>query len=240
MTGGRPRIDFEQHRDLIIQLYRDKTPWTRIEEILLTEHGCKVSARTINQRFKEWDSAIIRGRTQVTDELKNQIRAYWTDRSTRPKTDEELHQKLTADGFVVNISAVAKLRNEMRLYRRWDHRLGRVRPVSELNRRKRTRKQKGSIFTDAQLAPLVDMNQFGPVQPQPSEEPAVQHQPQTTRPARNAVPAARPPRQRRQALPTQPVQQPVQQPAQDAHPPPQASQQPFGPAVEPSSAMKDA
>lgn len=237
MAGGRPRIDFEQHKDLIVQLYRDKTPWPRIEEILLTQHGCKVSARTIHQRFKEWDTAIIRVRTDVTDELKDRMKAYWADRSTRPRTDEELHQKLLDDGFTVTLTAVARLRHELKLYRRWDHKLGHVRPESELHRRRRHRKQKGSVFTDAQLAPPPELDHQRPnVQPQPPRDPA-RPRPQTARPGGSDAPAARvSDRERRQALPSQPPQ-----PTQVAHPPPHhLDQQPFNSAADPSSALKDA
>lgn len=43
----------------------------------------------------------------------------------------------------------------MNLYRRWDERLGRHRPDSELGKRGR-RRQKHSIFTEAKLAPPPD------------------------------------------------------------------------------------
>ncbi|ROW08789.1 hypothetical protein VMCG_02895 [Cytospora schulzeri] len=238
MAGGRPRIEFEQHKDLIIQLYRDKTPWPRIEETLLTQYGCKVTARTIHHRFKEWDAEIIRVRTDVTDELKDQIKAYWADRATRPKTDEELHQKLLDDGFTVTLTAVARLRNELKLYRRWDHRFGRVRPQSELHRRRRHCKQKGSVFTDAQFAPPDDEDdEQDSVQPQPPGEP-VRPPPQVTRSGGSTVLATRVPRQRRQPLPAQPGQ-PAQS-TQIIHPPSQPHQQPFIPPEDPSSAMKDA
>ncbi|KUI52846.1 hypothetical protein VP1G_00183 [Cytospora mali] len=237
MVRGRPRVDFDQHKDQIVQLYRDKTPWTRIEEILLTQHGCKVSARTIMDRFKEWDTALIRVRTDKTDELKDQIKAYWADRNNRPKTDEELHQKLLADGFTVSLTATSKIRNELKLFRRWDHKLGRVRPEAELDRRRRHRKQKGSVYTDAQLAPPSDVVLQDPVQPQPSQGPA-RPRPRATQPGNNNVPAARVPRQRRQALPSQPAQPP--QPAQTAHPPTYSNQQPFGSAADQRNINKDA
>lgn len=43
----------------------------------------------------------------------------------------------------------------MNLYRRWDERLGRHRPDSELGKRGR-RRQKHSVFTQAKLAPPPD------------------------------------------------------------------------------------
>ncbi|KAK7749480.1 hypothetical protein SLS53_000055 [Cytospora paraplurivora] len=248
MPRGRPRADCDRHKDLIIQLYQDKTPWTRIEEILLTQHGCKVKARTIIDRFKEWDTSLNRVRTDITDALKDQIRSYWADRDNRPKTDEELHQKLVADGFTISPTAVPRLRNELRLFRRWDHKLGRVRPESEVDRRRRNRRQKGSAFTDAQLAP-PDQGDESNVQPQPPEAPQEPQRPQlqTTQPGSNNVPEPRAPKRRRQARQAQPAQppQPTQsaqtaQPAQTSHPSPHLIQQPSVPVADPSSAVKDA
>lgn len=152
---GRRRHDFEQHKDLIIKLYHDKTPWSKIEGILLNEHGCRAKSRTIMRRFKEWDLDFHRVQTKKSDDLNHHIRSYWEDRSTRPKTDEELLQRLLADGFTVSLSAIVQIRKDMNLYRRWDERLGRHRPDSELGKRGR-RRQKHSIFTEAKLAPPPD------------------------------------------------------------------------------------
>lgn len=152
---GRRRADFDQHKDLIIKLYHDKTPWSKIEDILLEDHGCRVKSRTIMRRFKEWDLDFHRVQTKKSDDLNHHIRSYWEDRSTRPKTDEELLQRLLADGFTVSLSAIIQIRKEMNLYRRWDERLGRYRPDSELGRRGR-RRQKHSAFTEAKLAPPPD------------------------------------------------------------------------------------
>lgn len=152
---GRRRADFDQHKDLIIKLYHDKTPWSKIEDILLEDHGCRVKSRTIMRRFKEWDLDFHRVQTKKSDDLNHHIRSYWEDRSTRPKTDEELLQRLLADGFTVSLSAIIQIRKDMNLYRRWDERLGRYRPDSELGRRGR-RRQKHSAFTEAKLAPPPD------------------------------------------------------------------------------------
>lgn len=92
-----------------------------------------------------------RVQTKKSDDLNHHIRSYWEDRSTRPKTDEELLQRLLADGFTVSLSAIVQIRKDMNLYRRWDERLGRYRPDSELGRRGR-REQKHSAFTEAKLA----------------------------------------------------------------------------------------
>lgn len=155
MGGGRPRADFDKHKDLIIELYTSKTPWPKIEQILLAEHGCRAQARTIMRRFKEWNVEFRRVATDRNDHLRARIQEYWADRATRPKSDEDLHQKLKADGFKVSMGAIPRLRREMNLFRRWDEKLGRVRPDSELGRRKR-RKQKYSAFTSAQLVPPPD------------------------------------------------------------------------------------
>lgn len=152
---GRRRADFDQHKDLIIKLYHEKTPWSKIEDILLEEHGCRVKSRTIMRRFKEWDLDFHRVQTKKSDDLNHHIRSYWEDRSTRPKTDEELLQRLLADGFTVSLSAIIQIRKDMSLFRRWDERLGRYRPDSELGRRGR-RRQKHSAFTEAKLAPPPD------------------------------------------------------------------------------------
>ncbi|KAG6355890.1 hypothetical protein INS49_015274 [Diaporthe citri] len=152
---GRRRADFDQHKDLIIKLYHEKTPWSKIESILLNEHGCRAKSRTIMRRFKEWDLDFHRVQTKKSDNLNDQIRSYWEDRSSRPKTDEELLQKLLADGFTVSLSAIIQIRKELKLYRRWDERLGRYRPDSELGKRGR-RRQKHSVFTEAKLAPPPD------------------------------------------------------------------------------------
>lgn len=152
---GRRRHDFDQHKDLIIKLYHDKTPWSKIEGILLNEHGCRAKSRTIMRRFKEWDLDFHRVQTKKSDDLNHHIRSYWEDRSTRPKTDEELLQRLLADGFTVSLSAIVQIRKVMNLYRRWDERLGRHRPDSELGKRGR-RRQKHSLFTEAKLAPPPD------------------------------------------------------------------------------------
>lgn len=61
-------------------------------------------------------------------------------------------QKLLADGFTVSLSAIIQIRKDMNLYRRWDERLGRYRPDSELGKRRR-RKQKHSVLTEAKLVP---------------------------------------------------------------------------------------
>ncbi|ROW11715.1 hypothetical protein VPNG_05549 [Cytospora leucostoma] len=258
---GRPRADFDRHKDLIIQLYQDKTPWTRIEEILLTQHGCKAKSRTILDRFKEWDTELNRVRTDITDALKDQIRSYWADRDNRPKTDEELHQKLVADGFTISPTAVPRLRNELKLFRRWDHKLGRVRPESELDKRKRNWRKKRSAYTDVQLAP-PNQGDGGNVQPQlPQPEPPQPQHPQPpqdpqrpqlqiTQPESNVGTVPRAPRPRRQARQAQPAQsaQPTQstqpnqaaQPAQTSHTTPHLTQQPFVPVADQSSAMKDA
>lgn len=244
MAGGRPRIDCDQHKDLILQLYQAKTPWAKIEQILLTEHGIKVKARTIIHRFKDWDTATNRVRTETTDELKEQIKMYWADKNNRPKTDDELQQKLTDDGFTVSVSAIRRLRNDMRLFRRWDHRLGRVRPEAELDKRRKNRRQKGAAFTDAQLAPL-DPDLAVTL----SKQRAVEAQAETAQPASSIVPSPTPvpvlvpglrakaPRRRRQAQPSQP--QPPQ-PAQAAPTPPQLDPQPLSQMADPSSAIKDA
>lgn len=151
---GRPRSDIAEHKDLIIELYNNKTPWPKIEQILLTEHGCQAKARTIMRRFKEWNVEFHRIATEKNDRLRAKIQEYWADRATRPKNDGELYQRLTADGFIVTPTAIPRLRREMSLFRRWDERLGRVRPDSELRRKRR--KQKHSVFTAAQLAPHPD------------------------------------------------------------------------------------
>lgn len=101
-------------------------------------------------RFKEWDIGCHSAYTRKNDELMAKIKEYWTDRSTRPKSDDELHQKLVHDGFTISKTAIPRLRRELNLFRRWDEKLGRVRPDSELGRRKR-RKQKSSAFTEAQF-----------------------------------------------------------------------------------------
>lgn len=235
MPGGRPRVDVDQHKELILQLYQTKTPWAKIEDILLTQHGCKIKAKSIHRRFKEWDTSLNRVYTDETDALKDQIRSYWADRSTRPKTDDELHRKLWADGFTVSLTAVARIRSELRLFRRWDHKLGRVRPDEEVDERKGRRKQKWPAFTDAVLAPPPDTTEEPRVQPQPSQR-------QTSQPERSGTPASRRPRQRRHAsparpaVPTQPTQiaylRPLPQPHQD--------QPPLCSAADQSSAFKDA
>ncbi|KAI7777421.1 hypothetical protein LA080_003573 [Diaporthe eres] len=154
---GRRRADFDQHKDLIIKLYHEKTPWSKIESILLNEHGCRAKSRTIMRRFKEWDLGFHRVQTKKSDDLNDHIRSYWEDRSSRPKTDEELLQKLLAGGFTVSLSAIIQIRKDLKLYRRWDERLGRYRPDPELGKRGR-RKQKYSVFTEAKLAPPPDVS----------------------------------------------------------------------------------
>lgn len=149
---GRRRADFDQHKDVIIKLYHEKKPWSKIEGVLLNEYGCRVKSRTIMRRFKEWDLDFHRVQTKKSNGLNQHVRSYWEDRSTRPKTDEELLQKLLADGFTVSLSAITQIRKDMNLYRRWDERLGRYRPDSELGKRGR-RKQKHSVFTEAKLVP---------------------------------------------------------------------------------------
>lgn len=161
---GRRRADFDQHKDLIIKLYHEKTPWSKIESILLNEHGCRAKSRTIMRRFKEWDLDFHRVQTKKSDDLNDHIRSYWEDRSSRPKTDEELLQKLLADGFTVSLSAIIQIRKELKLYRRWDERLGRYRPDSELGKRGR-RKQKYSVFTEAKLVPPPDVSDPEDVRP---------------------------------------------------------------------------
>lgn len=155
---GRPRQDLDQYKDLLIELYRKNTPWPRIEQILLTEHGCKVHARNIKRRFKKWNVASHRFQTDRSDlNLRARLQEIWADRGTRPKSDVEVHQRLTADGFKVTMRAIASLRKDMGLFRRWDERLGRWRPDSELPEgRKKRRIQKHSVFTTAQLAPRPD------------------------------------------------------------------------------------
>lgn len=157
MVGGRPRADFDQHKDLIIKLYRDKTPWLKIEEVLLNEHGCRARSRTIMRRFKEWDLDFHRVTTKRSDDLTHHIRSYWEDRATRPKTDEELTARLHADGFTVTLSAVIQIRKKLNLYRRWDERLGRHRPDSELGKRGRRKQKHDTAFTEAKLLPPPDV-----------------------------------------------------------------------------------
>lgn len=107
----------------------------------------------------EWGVDVRRiGRTdkESLDQLKARIAYYWADRDTRPKTDDELHARLCHDGFRVSRDAVQHLRVEMNLFRRWDAKLGRVRPDEELGKRTRRRRQKHSAFTHAQLVPPRD------------------------------------------------------------------------------------
>lgn len=152
-VGGRPRADFDKHKDLIIKLYREKTPWSKIEEVLLKDHGCRVKSRTIMRRFKEWNLDFHRVITNRSDDLNHHIKAYWEDPSTRPKTDEELLAKLHADGFTVTLSAIIQIRKKLNLFRRWDERLGRYRPDAELGRRGRRRQKHNTAFTEAKLVP---------------------------------------------------------------------------------------
>lgn len=179
---GRPRYDLDKYKDLLIDLYRKKTPWPKIEQILLTEHGCEARAKSIRNRFKDWNVASHWARTDISDpNLSAKIKAYWADRGSRPKNDAELLQKLTADGFTVTRRGLAAIRKEMGLFRRWDERLGRWRPDSELpvGRRKR-RQQKNSVFTSAQLAPIPDQSdgdqaqadesEYVPLAPTPDDE----------------------------------------------------------------------
>lgn len=212
---GRRRHDFDQHKDLIIKLYNEKTPWSKIEGILLNEHGCSAKSRTIMRRFKEWHLDFHRVQTKKSDDLNHHIRSYWEDRSNRPKTDEELLQRLLADGFTVSLSAIIQIRKDMNLYRRWDERLGRYRPDSELGKRGR-RRQKHSVFTEAKLAPPPDASdldddghsahgtdQHGPA-PQ-SRSPREQ----TTQSVGDS-PAGQSPRPRRGCPPARPYPQPNQ------------------------------
>ncbi|KAG8159497.1 hypothetical protein KVR01_010134 [Diaporthe batatas] len=159
MVGGRPRADFDQHKDLIIKLYQDKTPWSKIEEVLLNDHGCRAKSRTIMRRFKEWDLDFHRVITTRSDDLNRHIKSYWEDRSTRPKTDEELLARLHADGFTVTLSAIIQIRKQLNLYRRWDERLGRHRPDSELGKRGRRRQKHNAVFTEAKLVPPPDASE---------------------------------------------------------------------------------
>lgn len=154
--GGRPRANLDQHKDLILDLYAKKTPWHKIEAILLADHGLRIQGRTIMRRFKEWDVAFHRVRTDRNDALmRDRVRALWADKAARPRTDDDLHRALRADGFRVSRGAIPKVRRAMGLYRRWDEKLGRVRPDAELGNRRR-RRQKYSAFTSAQfgLTPL--------------------------------------------------------------------------------------
>lgn len=212
---GRRRADFDQHKDLIIKLYHEKTPWSKIESILLNEHGCRAKSRTIMRRFKEWDLDFHRVQTKKTDDLNHHIRSYWEDRSTRPKTDEELLQKLLADGFTVSLSAIIQIRKDLRLFRRWDERLGRYRPDSELGKRGR-RRQKHSVFTEAKLAPPPEVSDpedgrlpaqgtyEGHIAPQPSS-----HGTQSTRSVGDSS-AGQGSQPHQGRLPSQPVRQPEQ------------------------------
>lgn len=170
MVGGRPRADFDQHKDLIIKLYREKTPWSKIEEVLLNEHGCRVKSRTIMRRFKEWDLDFHRVITTKSDDLDHHIKSYWEDRTTRPKTDEELRQRLHDDGFTVSLSAIVQIRKRLNLYRRWDERLGRHRPDSELGKRGRRRQKHDTAFTEAKPVPPPDASDPEDAQ-QPVQEP---------------------------------------------------------------------
>lgn len=155
-TGGRPRANFDDHKAQILALYAAKTPWTKIEATLLAEHGIKAQGRTIMRRMKEeWGVEFRRVETDrsQTDAVKARIAALWADRDTRPKDDADMHALLKAEGFTVSLGAIHGLRKEMRLFRRWDEKFGRVRPEEELGRRKRRRTQKHSAYTGAQLAP---------------------------------------------------------------------------------------
>lgn len=159
-TGGRPRANLDDHKDQIIALYNAKTPWTKIEAILLAEHGIKTQGRTITRRMKEdWGVVFRRVETDPAqkDQLKARIAALWADRETRPKDDAELHARLRAEGFTVSLGAIHGLRKEIRLFRRWDEKLGRVRPDEEValrrGRPRKRRPQLHSAYTDAQLVP---------------------------------------------------------------------------------------
>lgn len=213
MVGGRPRADFDQHKDLIIRLYREKTPWSKIEDVLLTEHGCRAKARTIMRRFKEWDLDFHRVVTTKSDDLNHHIKSYWEDRTNRPKTDEELLRRLHADGFTVSLSAIIQIRKKLNLYRRWDERLGRHRPDSELGKRGR-RRQKHSIFTEAKLAPPPDVSSDSEDAHEPAQEPGQHHlAPQPWSPRAQSVgggPAAQSPRPQRGGSPARPIRQPDQ------------------------------
>lgn len=200
MVGGRPRADFDQHKDLIIKLYREKTPWSKIEEVLLNEHGCRVKSRTIMRRFKEWDLDFHRVITTKSDDLDHHIKSYWEDKTTRPKTDEELRQRLHDDGFTVSLSAIIQIRKKLNLYRRWDERLGRHRPDSELGKRGRHR-QKHSAFTEAKLVPSPDASDSEDAQ-QPVQEPG-----QSSRPYPGPSPA--PMRQPNQSIQLAPQPDPA-------------------------------
>lgn len=103
------------------------------------------------RRFKEWNVGFRRVQTDKNESLKTRVRELWADRANRPKNDDELYHMLKSDGFKVSRGAIPALRVELNLYRRWDEKLGRVRPDSELGNRGR-RKQKYSAFTSAQLA----------------------------------------------------------------------------------------
>ncbi|KAK2602756.1 hypothetical protein N8I77_009263 [Diaporthe amygdali] len=236
---GRRRADFDQHKDLIIRLYHEKTPWAKIEEVLLNEHGCRARARTIMRRFKEWDLDFHRVQTKRSDDLNDHIKSYWEDRSTRPKTDEELLQRLLADGFTVTLSAIIQIRKDMNLYRRWDERLGRYRPDSELGKRAR-RKQKHSALTDAKLAPPPDASDPEDAQspPQSSHHDVVQ---QPCSPEAQALQTVGENLggQRQQLLRGRPPAWPVPQPDQSiafAHQPDQA----MNGSVDPDIASRDA
>lgn len=238
--GGRPRANFDDHKAQILALYAAKTPWTQIEAILFADHGIKAQGRTIMRRMKdEWGVEFRRVETDrsQTDQVKARIAALWADRETRPKDDTELHARLKAEGFTVSVAALLGLRKEMRLFRRWDEKFGRVRPDEELGRRKKRRKQKHSAYTGAQLAlpggaedeagEEEDSDEDGSSPDQPLAEPTREGwYPGLTLPK----PKSRKYRRQQKSLSTQPSQ-PEHTPPQPARPsrstPPRAVEHPL-------------
>lgn len=158
-----PSIPLEEYKDLIIGLYQEGKSWRTIGGILRNEYGLQLNANTVRQRCIEW-KVELRGRVQLSDSLEQRVKELWADPKARPTDDQELCRKLKAEGFKVTLGGICTLRKRLKLYRRYDERLGRLRPDSELRGRKRhVQKVSYADYVSAQLAssaPVADEESY--------------------------------------------------------------------------------
>jgi len=113
---GRKPYKLKAFRERLIKLYRKGTDDNTILSTLFKEHGLKVSRSTLRRRLRVWNVPKRNIRLNITNDLKNDLRALFFECFP---SDNELWELLKDDGYEVSLNSIRELRRSMDLFRRY-------------------------------------------------------------------------------------------------------------------------
>ena len=111
---ARPKINFNEHRELLTELFLSGLHRNTILQIVRNDLNLQCSRATLYRQFQSWGLSS-RPQTEHSPQLYRRIQELFRNHNL---TDQQIYNRLEAEQYPITLTAVTKIRRCFRLLRR--------------------------------------------------------------------------------------------------------------------------